>query len=48
MPGFVMTVEATEPCEVSGDRTEPHQCYEITDPDGGIDWLCAYDVRPAA
>ena len=45
VPGFTMTVEDTQPCETDGTRNEPHQQYQITDPDGNTDWLCAYDVR---
>jgi hypothetical protein len=47
MPGFVMTVENAQPCETDGTRNEPHQRYQITDPDGNTDWLCAYDVQKA-
>ena len=45
MPGFTMTVEDAEPCETDGTRSEPHQMYKITDPEGAEDWLCAYDVK---
>lgn len=44
VPGFVMTVEATKPCELGAAQVE-HQQYQITDPDEITDWLCAYDVR---
>ena len=47
MPGFTMGVEAREPCEIGPGREEPHLQYQITDPDGRTDWLCAYDVRAA-
>lgn len=45
VPGFPMTVEDAKPCETDGPRCEPHQQYQVTDPDGSTDWLCAYDVR---
>ena len=48
MPGWTMTVEDAEPCEgrrSADTRDEPHQCYQVTDPDGNTDWLCAFDVR---
>jgi hypothetical protein len=45
MPGFTMTVLDAKPCETDGTRPEPHQQYQVTDPDGNRDWLCAYDVR---
>jgi hypothetical protein len=45
MPGLVMTVEDTQPCETDGSRSEPHRQYQVTDPDGNEDWLCAYDVH---
>jgi hypothetical protein len=44
MPGFVMAVQAVEPCLAAGTRPQPHSAYRITDPEGGEDWLCAYDV----
>jgi hypothetical protein len=47
MPGFVMTVRDIEPCQASPGRDEPHSQFQITDPDGNTDWLCAYDVRRA-
>ena len=46
MPGFVMTVQAAEPCETDGARAEEHAKFEVTDPEGNQDWLCAYDVHP--
>jgi len=45
MPGFVMTVQAVEPCETSGERSAPHNSYKITDPEGNEDWVCGWDVR---
>lgn len=45
VPGFTMTVEATEPCETDSTRSEPHQMYQVTDIEGNTDWLCSYDVR---
>ena len=45
LPGFRMTVEDVEPCETDGTRNEPHLMFQITDPDGNTDWLCAWDVR---
>lgn len=47
MPGFTMTIQAAKPCETGSTRSDPHQQYLITDPDGNSDWLCAYDVRTA-
>lgn len=44
MPGFVMTVQETQPCEQSSNRYLPHSQYRITDPGGQEDWLCAFDV----
>ena len=44
MPGFPMLVEEVEPCETGPGRDEPHSQYQITDPEGNTDWLCAYDV----
>lgn len=48
MPGFVMTVRGVRGCEQDATRPEPHSRYLITDPAGNDDWLCAYDVKPAA
>ena len=45
MPGFVMTVEETAPCETDGARPHDHLKYRITDPEGEPDWLCAEDVQ---
>ena len=45
LTGFSMPVEAVEPCEMSSTRSEPHNKYKITDPEGNEDWLCAWDVR---
>lgn len=45
MPGFTMTVLDTRDCESGGNRTDPHQQYKVTDPEGNDDWLCAYDVQ---
>ena len=45
MPGFIMDVRAAEPCETDGARHEPHSRFQVTDPDGNEDWLCAYDVH---
>lgn len=47
MPGFTMTVLNTRPCEISSTRPEPHLAYEVIDPEGNPDWLCAYDVHRA-
>jgi hypothetical protein len=44
MPGFVMAVEESEPCETDCARPGLHRQYLITDPEGNRDWLCAYDV----
>jgi hypothetical protein len=48
MPGFVMVIAEAGPCENGPGRDEPHSRYRITDPYGTDDWLCGYDVRPAA
>lgn len=45
IPGFVMTVQDARDCETDFARSEPHQQYQITGPDGNTDWVCAYDVR---
>lgn len=47
VPGFVMTVEAVEDCETDAARPVPHAQYQVTDPAGNTDWLCAYDVHRA-
>ena len=47
MPGFVMEIQAVEPCETDGNRSEEHAKFRITDPGGDQDWLCAYDVHRA-
>lgn len=44
MPGFVMKAEAVKPCETDGARPDAHDQYQVTDPEGSTDWLCAYDV----
>jgi hypothetical protein len=46
-PGFVMTVEAVEPCDMGGALPEEHAQFQVTDPAGNTDWLCAYDVHRA-
>lgn len=45
LPHFVMTVEATKPCETDSARPEEHLMYQVTDPFAQTDWLCAYDVH---
>jgi hypothetical protein len=45
LPGFVMDIEETAECETDLVRHEPHARYQITDPEGNKDWLCAYDVH---
>jgi hypothetical protein len=45
VPGFTMRVKGTRPCETDGARPEPHDAYQVTDPEGNEDWLCAYDVH---
>jgi hypothetical protein len=45
MPGFRMTVQAIRPCETDANRPVAHQAYQVTDPDGNEDWLCAADVH---
>ena len=46
MPGFVMKVLSLGPCETDSARAEAHDMYEVIDPEGYYDWLCAYDVHP--
>jgi len=46
MPGFMMQVQEARPCETDGARPEAHESYKITDPEGGTDWLCGYEVSP--
>lgn len=49
MPGFAMTVLDTRECEKDANRREAHSAYQVRDPEGNLDWLCAYDVqRPGA
>ena len=45
MPGFTMTVKGTRDCETDWNRPEPHLSYNVTDPEGNDDWLCAHDVQ---
>jgi hypothetical protein len=45
MPGFTMTVLDARDCETDSARPEPHLSYNVTDPEGNDDWLCAYDVQ---
>lgn len=45
MPGFVMEVRGTAPCEEDFARPTPHSKYLVTDPEGNDDELCAYDVH---
>ena len=45
MPGFTMTVLDTKDCETDANRPEPHLAYQVTDPEGNPDWLCAHDVQ---
>lgn len=47
VPGFRMTVRGVSPCEHDATRPEPHNSFNVTDPAGNDDWLCAYDVHPA-
>jgi hypothetical protein len=46
LTGFVMVIEAVEPCETDTARPAPHNSFQIVDPEGNVDWLCGYDVRP--
>jgi hypothetical protein len=43
--GFRMVVLAVEDCETDHNRSEPHAQYQVIDPEGCEDWLCAYDVH---
>lgn len=45
MPGYTMKVLGTKDCETDGNRPEPHLAYQVTDPEGNPDWLCAHDVQ---
>ena len=45
LPGFRMRVRQVEPCERTGQRSDPHLSYLVTDPEGNDDWLCGWDVR---
>lgn len=45
--GYPMKVRDTRQCETDSARPEPHLAYQVTDPDGNEDWLCAYDVTPS-
>jgi hypothetical protein len=45
VPGFAMEVRGIQACEQDGARPEPHSQYQVTDPEGSTDWLCAYDCR---
>lgn len=44
VPGFRTEVLAGEPCETDAHRTEAHNRYQVIDPEGNKDWLCAYEV----
>jgi hypothetical protein len=48
LPGFVMTINDSKPCETDGARPVPHEQYHVTDPEGAGDWLCAYDIHRVA
>jgi hypothetical protein len=45
MPGFTMTVLDTRECETDATRPEAHPAYQVKDPEGNDDWLCAMDVQ---
>jgi hypothetical protein len=47
MPGFAMEIHAVRDCETDGNRDQPHDAYQITDPGGNADWLCSFDVHEA-
>lgn len=44
MPGFRMPIREVGECETDANRSEPHAQYQIVDPEGADDWLCAHDV----
>ena len=46
VPDFHMEVLAIEPCPPTPPlRDDPgHDSYQVIDPDGRTDWLCAHDV----
>jgi hypothetical protein len=46
LTGFAMVIEAVAPCETDTARPQPHNSFQIVDPEGNLDWLCGYDVRP--
>jgi hypothetical protein len=48
LPGFVMAVREVKPCETDGDRSQVHDQFLVTDPEGNDDWLCGYDVSPVS
>jgi hypothetical protein len=47
MSGFPMKVKDVRDCETDSARPDPHKSFNVTDPEGNDDWLCAYDVHPA-
>lgn len=47
MPGFPMTVKDIRDCETDSARSIPHKAFNVTDPEGNDDWVCAYDVHRA-
>ena len=43
-----MTILDVKDCETDAARPEPHSQYQVIDPEGSEDWVCAYDVWQAA
>lgn len=48
VPGLQMEVLDVMPCPNDPPLPllpEPHDSYQVRDPEGQLDWLCAHDVR---
>ena len=45
MPGFRMPVQDRAPCETDAMHPAEHPSYLVTDPEGGTDFVCHYDVQ---
>lgn len=44
-PAIRMMVQAVKTCDLTPAGTEPHHAYQVTDPSGETDWVCALDVH---
>lgn len=42
--GFATKVLEIRPCIPDWARPLDHDQYQVVDPDGQLDWVCAYDV----